>query len=456
VSRRTAIVGGTVVNAHAAIAADLLVADGVVAQLGEVERSGAEVIDASGCLVLPGAVDVHTHPFGALRTDTRSALRGGTTTALAFVDALDGERPVEAARRTLADELPESLIDLAFHAVLWEPGAYRRGDLRDVAELGIGSVKLWLAYVELGIQADDDVALAVMQEAAELGMVVLAHCENGRAIDVLTRALVERGELGLASLPRSRPIELEAECIHRFLVLAELAGATPYVVHVTGRKPIEEIEAARRRGVPVHGEACPHHLLFERSAHEGPDGLRYVMTPPLRSADDRAALIDGLRHGGIDTYASDHCHLRLDRDKVPVADDFTKVPTGLPGIGARLPLGFALAGESVERLVEVACAAPARIFGLWPRKGQLAPGSDADVVVWDPSSSSRLTLESLDDGLDWSPYEGIEVPGTIRDVLARGDRVVADGLLVDSDHSGEYLPIERVQARAGTAAGGGQ
>ena len=174
--------------------------------MGEVDAAGASVVDADGCLVLPGAIDVHTHVFGSIRDDTRSALCGGTTSALAFVDALEGETPAQAAQRTLADEMPASLIDLAFHAVIWEPSAYRHGDLRDVAALGVGSVKLWLAYHELGIQADDDVAFAVMQEAAELGVVVLAHCENGRVIDVLTRQLVERGELGLESLPRSRPI----------------------------------------------------------------------------------------------------------------------------------------------------------------------------------------------------------------------------------------------------------
>jgi dihydropyrimidinase len=452
-SRRIAIVGGEVVGPQATITADVLIEDGVVAQVGTVERGGAEVIDATGCLVLPGAIDVHTHVFGGIRDDTRSALRGGTTSALAFVDAAEGERPVEAARRTLADELPDSHIDLAFHAVIWEPQAYRRGDLRDVAELGVGSVKLWLAYIELGIMAEDDVALAVMQEAAGLGMVVLAHCENGRAIDLLTRQLVEQGRLGLDSLPRSRPIALEAECVHRFLALAEVAGATPYVVHVTGGRPLDEIVAARRRGMTVYGEVCPHHLRFERAQHEGPDGLRYVMTPPLRTADDRAALMRGLRNGALDTYASDHCHLRLDRDKVPVAGDFTKVPTGLPGIGARLPLGFARAldGEaplSPERLVEVACAAPARIFGLYPQKGVLAVGSDADVVIWDPSRQSRLTLAGLDDGLDWSPYEGIEVPGAIRHVFARGDLVVDEGAFAGDGHRGAYLPVGRVSALA--------
>jgi len=442
-----AVVGGTVVGPDGSARADVLVEDGRIVEVGSVDRSGAEVIDAAGCLVLPGAVDVHTHPFGSLRDDSRSALCGGTTAALAFVDALPGERPAEAARRTLADEMPESHIDLAFHAVIWEPAAYRHGDLAEAAALGVGSVKLWLAYIELGIMADDDVALAVMQEAAELGVVVLAHCENGRAVDLLTRQRVAAGELGLASLPASRPIELEAECVHRFLVLAGLAGATPYVVHVTGEAPLDEIRAARRRGQTVHAEVCPHHLLFERSHHEGPDALRWVMTPPLREASDRAALLAGLRSGDVTTYASDHCHLRLDRDKVPLKDDFTKVPTGLPGIGARLPLGFALDGDdplAVERLVDAACTQPARIFGLHPRKGVLAPGSDADVVIWDPSAATRLTIEAMNDGLDWTPYEGIEVPGRVRDVLARGERVVVDGRWVGEEHRGEYLPVARV------------
>jgi dihydropyrimidinase len=443
VSAPTVVSGGTIVSPSGSAAGDVLVRDGAIVAVGEVGRGGAEVVDASGCLVLPGAIDVHTHIFGAVAADTRSALLGGTTSMLAFVDAEPGERPVEAARRTIADELPAAHADVALHTVIWEPQAYRTGDMRDVHALGVGSVKLWLAYIELGIMADDDVAFAVMQEAAELGMVVLAHCENGRVVDVLTRALVAAGELGLGSLPRSRPIALEAECVGRFLTMAEVAGATAYVVHVTGRRPMDEIAAARERGVAVYGEACVHHLLFDESHHHGADALRYVMTPPLRTPADQEALRSGLAGGGLDTYASDHCHLRLDRDKVPVAADFTQVPTGLPGVGARLPIGLALAGEeglTPERLVEVACTAPARIFGL-SRKGALRPGYDADVVVWDPSAPSRITLEGLGDELDWTPYEGVELPGRIRHVLARGDRVVTDGRFVGEEHHGGFLAV---------------
>ena len=251
----------------------------------------------------------------------------------------------------------------------------------------------------------------------------------------------------MESLPASRPIELEAECVHRFLVLAGLAGATPYVVHVTGREPLEEILAARRRGQTVHAEVCPHHLLFDRSDHEGPDALRYVMTPPLREAADRAALLDGLRTGDMTTYASDHCHLRLDRDKVPLQADFTKIPTGHPRhrrpAAARVrarwetPAGGRAAGRRGLH------AAGAHLRPL-PRKGIIAPGADADIVVWDPSTPTRLTLAHMNDGLDWTPYDGIEVPGRVRDVLARGERVVADGRWVGDEHRGEYLPAARV------------
>jgi dihydropyrimidinase len=452
--RRTAVIGGTVVSPSGSFAADVLLDGGVVVDVGDVDRSGAAIVDAGGCLVLPGAIDVHTHVFGAIRDDTRSALCGGTTTAFAFVDALPGEPPAEAARRTLAEELPDSLIDLAFHAVIWEPDAYRTGDLRAVAELGVGSVKLWLAYAELGIMADDAVAFAVLEEAAELGFVVLAHCENGRVIEALTQRLADQARLGIDSLLRSRPIALEAECIHRFLVLAELAGATPYVVHVSGRRPLEEIEAARARGMTVYGEACTHHLLFDESFLEGPDAIRYVMTPPLRTRDDRAALLEGMAGTGLDTYASDHCHYRLDRDKLPMQGDFRKIPTGLPGIGARLPLGFALTAEgssfTVERLVELACEAPARIFGLYPKKGVIAAESDADLVVWNPAAPRALTLDAINDGLGWSPYEGLELPGSLRHVFARGDHVVVDGRWTETEHRGEYVPVGRI---AGVSAG---
>ena len=245
-----------------------------------------------------------------------------------------------------------------------------------------------------------------------------------------------RESSALESLPRSRPIALEAECVHRFLVLAELAGATPYVVHVTGRASFDEIEAARRRGMTVHGEVCPHHLLFDVSDHGGPDGLRYVMTPPLRTADDRAALLAGLTGGGLDTLASDQCHLRLDRDKLQYDGDFSGCPRGFPGSVPACRSGFALMGgdlAAAERLVEVACEAPARIFGL-AGKGAVALAATPTWWCGIRPGPARSALESIDDGLDWTPYGGFDVPGhdparararrsrRVEDVRWRGDR----------------------------------
>ena len=290
-----------------------------------------------------------------------------------------------------------------------------------------------------------------MQEAAELGMVVLAHCENGRVIDVLTRQLIERGELGTGSLPRSRPIALEAETVHRFLVLAELAGATPYVVHVTGREPLDEIVRARARGLHRVRRGLPPPPAVRRLGpcrprrgalrHDAPAPHR--RRPPCRSPRRCATAGSTRSPPTTATCAS----TTSSRSSATSAGS----PTGLPGIAARLPIGFTLAPGGaplpVERLVEVASAAPARIFGL-PRKGSVAPGYDADLVVFDPSRPSEITVESVDDGLGWTPYAGTAVPGSFRYVLARGDVMVEDGRFSGAEHEGAHLPIARVAARA--------
>ena len=446
---RTLVVGGTLVSATSRRRADVLIEDGAVVAVGEVDGAGATIVEADGCLVLPGGVDAHTHVFGAVATDTVSALCGGTTAAISFVDAEPGETPAEAAKRTLEEELPASAIDVGFHAVIWEPAAYRTGDLAAVAELGVTSVKLWLAYRELGIMADDAQAFAVMREAAAEGLLVQAHCENGALLDAIRDELVRDGRTELRYHAASRPIALEAEAVHRFLAIAELTDADAYVVHVSGRAPLEEIESARRRGRRAYAEVCPHHLALTDDVYAGPEPARYLMTPPLRTEADRAELWRALAGGALDVYASDHSHLRL-ADKLRGGDDLTQVAFGLAGIEARLPIGFTLGVEaaliSVERLVEVACEAPARIFGLYPRKGALLPGSDADLVVWDPSARWTIRSESLHDGLDYTPYEGIEARGRPRFVLAGGEVVVEEGRYLGRESRASFLPRPRRSA----------
>jgi dihydropyrimidinase len=237
--------------------------------------------------------------------------------------------------------------------------------------------------------------------------------------------------------------------------MAQLTGAIPYVVHVSGRAPLEEIERVRASGYSVYAEICSHHLIFSEDRHRGDDGIRFVMTPPLRASENQQYLWDAFRSGVVSTLSSDHCHLRLDRDKVPAAARFCDVPAGIPGIAARIPLGFRFGVETgmitPRQLVRAACAAPAQIFDLYPRKGVLAPGADADVVVWDPHATTTLTADWTQDGLGWTPYESIEVDGGVRTVLADGDIVVEDGEWIGEEHHGRYLPCRRAMLRAGKA-----
>ena len=377
--------------------------------------------------------DPRRHALGARRRDNLGARvrgrRAGRATGL------------EAARRALADEMPEALIDLAFHAVIWEPQSYRKGDLRDVAALGVGSVKLWLAYHELGIQADDDVAFRVMQEAAELGIVVLAHCENGRVIDVLTRQLIEQGELGTESLPRSRPIGLEAECVHRFLVLAELAGATPYVVHVSGRASLDEIEVAAaagndrvRRGLsaspPVRRvgslRARCRALRHDASAahRRGPRGARGG--PPRRRARHARLrpLSPAARREARDARRLQQDPHRAARASAPACRSGSRCPCRSSG-WSRSPVPRRPGSSG------------------WPGRARSRPAATPTSSSGIRPAPAQLSLESIDDALDWTPYGGIDVPGTFRYVLARGDRVVEDGRYVDTGHRGAYLPAAR-------------
>ena len=380
--------------------------------------------------------------LGAVAADTRSALLGGTTTALVFVDGLPGERMAETVERVVAEELGDAQIDVGLHGVLWDPDAYRDGDVAALAAAGAPSVKLWLAYRELGIQVDDATAYRVLRECGRAGVLALAHCENGDAILARRHELVDEGRIGLCEHALARPVAFEAEAVHRFLTLAESAGATPYVVHVSGARPLAEIVAARGRGQRVFGECCPHHLLFHDDVYQTDAAVRFLMTPPLRTPADSRALWQGLASGSLDTYASDHSHLTL-ASKVAAGDDFTRVEYGLPGIGARLPIALGLAVPrgliAVVRAVEVACEAAARIFGLAPSKGTLRPGADADVVVFDPAPRWSLGLASLADELDYTPYEGVELQGRVRDVFVGGEHVVRDGTLVGRAQSGRFL-----------------
>jgi dihydropyrimidinase len=313
--------------------------------------------------------------------------------------------------------------------------------------MGVTSVKLWLAYRELGIMADDAQAFATMRQAAREGVLVQAHCENGGILDALAADLRDGEQLDLSQLPRWRPVLAEAEAVHRFLAIAELAGAEPYVVHLSAARALDEVERARRHGHRVIAEVCAPHLAFDDSVYTGERALHYVVAPPLRETTDVEVLWRALADGRIDVYASDHGHDRLDPDKTRHAGDVTAVPLGLPGIELRLAVAFTLGVAtgrlSVERLVEVACAAPARAYGLFPRKGTIRAGADADIVVWDPAARWVAGPGTRRDELDYSPYDGLELAGAPRMVIAGGELVVQERTFIGRDGPGRFLPRPR-------------
>jgi dihydropyrimidinase len=408
-----------------------------------VRAPGAATLDASGLLVIPGAVDVHTHVLGALAEDGRAALAGGTTTAATFIDEAPGVAPAEIAERAIA-EIPSGPLQLAVHGVVWEPGAHQPRELGRLARLGVTTVKLWLAYEELGIMADDGQLHRIATEAAEEGVTVMAHCENGRIATVLAEELRASGRTGLEQHGRARPIALEAEAVHRFLAICGMAGADAYVVHVTGREPLEEVLRARRAGQRVQAEVCTHHLLFDDGRYEGDDALRFMMTPPLRSPADPPALWDALARGDLGILSSDHSHVPLHPDKTALAGDVTAVPYGVPGVQWRLAVAHTagvLEGRlSFERLVEVACAEPARALGLFPCKGTSRPGADGDLVLWDPQAVTEVGAATRRDGLDYSPYDGMVLTGGPRVVVSGGEVAVREGEVLGA--AGRYLPRE--------------
>ena len=449
--------GGTVVDAAGERSADLRIgSDGRVAEVGEAlaPAPGEPVHDATGKLVIPGGVDPHTHmnmPVGAVRvsddffTGSRAAAVGGTTTFIDYVTVARGEDPLStvATWRSWAEP---SCVDWGLHLTFTEP--VDESVVAAGVEQGITSFKLYLAYPDR-LQVDDGTALRLMQIAGRLGVLVAVHCENGDAIEELRRQALAAGHLEVAQIAATRPPALEAEAVNRAAALAEVAGAAIYVVHVSSADALEAVAAARLRGIDVTAETCPQYLFLESSSLLGPEAPQFCCTPPLRERWHSDRLWSGLATGELQTVATDHCPFwRADRmagvlGRPEGFRDFTEVPGGLPGIETRLALlyeGVASGRLSVPDWVRLCCEAPARAFGLFPRKGSLQVGADADVVVWDPDRRQSLDAAALHMATDHSPYEGLVVTGWPSFVLSRGRVVAVDGRFVGERGWGSYLP----------------
>jgi dihydropyrimidinase len=446
--------GGTVVDAFGERPADVRAGtDGRITAVstGLTPEPGEEVVDATGCLVVPGGVDVHTHlhlPVGAVRvsddfwTGTVAAAMGGTTAIVDYVTAYRGEDPI-AALATWRRWAEPAAVDYALHMTFTE--AVPEAAVARCVDAGVTSFKLYMAYPDR-LQVDDGVIYDVMVAAGRHGGLVTVHAENGGAIEALRRRALAEGRTGVIEHARTRPAILEGEAVARAAVLAEVARVPVYIVHVSSAPALAAIRDARDRGIDVLAETCPQYLHLDASGLEGPEAPDFVCTPPLRDPWHAEELWEGLTAGTVHTVATDHCPFAQADRRAGTAGvgwrDFTEIPGGLPGIETRLALvwqGVRAGRISVGDWVRLCAEAPARTFGLWPAKGSLAVGADADVVVWDPGRRQALDAGALHMRTDHSPYAGRVAVGWPVHVVSRGRVVVRDGAFAGEAGWGRYL-----------------
>jgi len=453
--KRTLIRNGTIVTEKATLRADLLIDGSVIDSIGTgLDTTAADVIDAAGCYVLPGGVDVHTHlnleVNGVKVTDgfymgTAAAAFGGTTCVVehpGFGPA--GCSLIHQVKLYQAEAAGNAVVDYALHGVFQHLEGTVLDGMKDLIEMGVPTAKVYLTYDG---RLNDDEVLKVLGRARDLDMLTAFHAEDHAILTALQEQFRARGTLSPVYHALSRPDYCEAAAIESILRLAETAGSVPvYIVHLSTASGLKAIEEARRRGMGVYAEVCPQHLLLDDSCYLEPDhgGLKYIMAPPARKKEDCAALWDGLAAGAIDVVATDHCSFSLADKLARGKDDFTKCPGGVPGVETRLPLLFSegvLKGRiSIDRFVEAISTSPARIMGLYPRKGTLTPGSDADVVIFDPNVEKIITPDTLFQNADYSPYEGMRVRGWPVATLVRGRVVMQQNQLVAENGWGEYVP----------------
>ncbi|MCC8128990.1 MAG: dihydropyrimidinase [Clostridiales bacterium] len=438
---KTLIKGGTLVTEENAQVRDLLLENGRVAQVGEdLADPEAEVIDAAGRLVFPGFIDAHTHMdlpvCGTVTADdffsgTAAAVLGGTTCLVDFATQEAGETLAQGLANWHEKADGRSSCDYAFHMAIsqWRPDV--REELPDMIQAGVTSFKVYLTY---GNMVSDRELYEVLLALKPLGGIVGVHCENDGIIQATAARLKEQGVIGPEGHPLSRPDEAEAEAIHRLLTVARLVDVPVVVVHLSTEKGLEEIRRARAMGQKVYVETCPQYLLLDDSLYSQPDfrGARYVCSPPLRKKQDQAALWEALAKGEIDTVSTDHCSFTL-AQKDAGRGDFSKIPGGMPGVEERVSLLYTYGVETgrlpLTELVRRLSANPAKLYGMYPRKGALLPGSDADVVIWDPDVETVIHRENRHSACDYAPYEGWRLKGRAETVLLRGEKVVEDGEL---------------------------
>ena len=454
--------GGTIATASDTFACDVGIRKGRIVALGHDLGPAADVIDASGRLVLPGGIDSHVHfsqPSGPdivmaddFESGTRSAAFGGNTTVLPFCLQLKGQSLREAVKAYHAEAEGRCYVDVSFHLIIADPTEQVLGqELPALIEDGYTSFKVFMTYE--GLALSDREMLEVMAVARETGALVMVHAENYDAIRFLTDRLERLGKTAPRYHATSRPIPVEREATHRAISLAELVDVPVMIVHVSNREAMDEIRRAQSKGLKVYGETCPQYLVLTERDLEGlnMEGVKYVCSPPPRDEESQKACWEGLQQGIFSVFSSDHCPFRYNDPRGKLTSkartSFRWVPNGIPGVATRLPIlfseGVVKCRIDLNRFVALTSTNHAKTYGLYPRKGTIAVGADADIAIWDPERKVTITHDLLADGSDYTPYEGREVTGWPVLTMVRGRVVVRDGELVGEKGHGAYLPRTR-------------
>ncbi|MBC7909711.1 MAG: dihydropyrimidinase [Pyrinomonadaceae bacterium] len=451
---KTLIRNGRIITAVDDYKADILIEDETISVIGaKLEMEADLVIDAAGKLLIPGGIDPHTHmelPFGGteasddFRTGTIAAAHGGTTTIIDFAVQYKGQALIEAVDNWHQKAEGKTAIDYGFHLITTELEDSQIEEMYTVMDEGITSFKMFMAYPGVFL-VDDATIFRAMSAAGERGGLICMHAENGVVINEIIKRALAAGRTAPKYHALTRPTRAEAEGVHRAIAIAEMAEAPVYIVHLSCADALEQVREARDRGLPAFAETCPQYLFLSYDNYEEPgfEGAKYVMTPPLREKWNQAELWKGLKTDDLQVISTDHCPFCMKEQKELGRDDFSKIPNGAPGVEHRVPLiyngGVVENRISLNRFVELTSTAAAKMFGLFPKKGTIAVGSDADIVIFDPEKQQTISAATHHMNVDYSAYEGKTITGVVETVLSRGRIVIENGEYKGKAGDGKFL-----------------
>ena len=450
----TLIKNGRIITAEQDYNADIYVDKDTITTIGAGLKEQADrVIDGTGKYVIPGGIDVHTHldmPFGGttsaddFESGTKAAAFGGTTCLIDFAIQTKGQKMREALDIWWKKGENKATVDYGLHMIVTDLPDAHLEDMNDMVREGVTSFKLFMAYPGV-LMVDDATIFKALRQTASNGALVCMHAENGSVIDVIVKRALAEGKTAPIYHGLTRPTSAEGEAVNRAIALAEMAGAPVYIVHLSSNDALEKVAEARDKGLPAYAETCPQYLFLSIEDLDRPnfEGAKYVFTPPLREKWHQEKLWEGLRKNTLQVVSTDHCPFCFKEQKELGRGDFTKIPNGGPGIENRLQLlfdgGVNKKRITVNRWVEVVSTTPAKMFGLYPHKGTIAVGSDADIVVWDPNKEHVISAQTHHMKVDYSMFEGFKVNGNAETVLSRGEVIVEHGKFLGKTGRGRFI-----------------